>query len=150
RLRLHQGVPGREAHARREAAPDLRGHVADPARGHRPQPLLQPLRPLALLALAACGSAASTVSLSQYGGTALDSECDWAVRCRYFPDDATCRRVLDPKAFDLRAAEASVAAGRLRYDPEAAARCLDAGRAALCPAAPFADPSCAKVFVGLV
>ena len=31
RLRLHQGVPGREAHARREAVPDLRGHVADPA-----------------------------------------------------------------------------------------------------------------------
>ena len=31
RIRLHQGVPGREAHARREALPDLRGHVADPA-----------------------------------------------------------------------------------------------------------------------
>ena len=31
RLRLHQGVPGREADARREAVPDLRGHVADPA-----------------------------------------------------------------------------------------------------------------------
>ena len=26
-----EGVPGREAHARREALPDLRGHVADPA-----------------------------------------------------------------------------------------------------------------------
>ena len=31
RLRLHEGVPGREADARREALPDLRGHVADPA-----------------------------------------------------------------------------------------------------------------------
>ena len=31
RLRLHQGVPGREADARREAVPDLRGHLADPA-----------------------------------------------------------------------------------------------------------------------
>ena len=31
RLRLHEGVPGREAHARREAVPDLRGHLADPA-----------------------------------------------------------------------------------------------------------------------
>ena len=31
RLRLHEGVPGREADARREAVPDLRGHVADPA-----------------------------------------------------------------------------------------------------------------------
>ena len=35
RLRLHQGVPGREAHARREALPDLRGHVADSAARHR-------------------------------------------------------------------------------------------------------------------
>ena len=31
RLRVHEGVPGREADARREAVPDLRGHVADPA-----------------------------------------------------------------------------------------------------------------------
>ena len=31
RLRLHEGVPGREADARREALPDLRGHLADPA-----------------------------------------------------------------------------------------------------------------------
>ena len=31
RLRVHQGVPGGEADARREALPDLRGHVADPA-----------------------------------------------------------------------------------------------------------------------
>ena len=31
RLRLHEGVSGREADARREAVPDLRGHVADPA-----------------------------------------------------------------------------------------------------------------------
>jgi acyl-CoA dehydrogenase len=31
RLRVHEGVPGREAHARREAPPDLRGHEPDPA-----------------------------------------------------------------------------------------------------------------------
>ena len=37
RLRLHQGLPGREADARREAAPDLRGDQPDPAHGHRPQ-----------------------------------------------------------------------------------------------------------------
>src|SRR5581483_4539572 len=35
RLRLHQGVPGREAHARREAVPDLRGYVTDPAARER-------------------------------------------------------------------------------------------------------------------
>src|SRR5204862_3791291 len=31
RVRLHEGVPGREADAGREALPDLRGHLADPA-----------------------------------------------------------------------------------------------------------------------
>src|SRR5918911_786120 len=35
RLRLHQGLPGREADARREDHAALRGHVADPAPGHR-------------------------------------------------------------------------------------------------------------------
>ena len=40
RLRLHEGVPGREADARREAVPDLRGHVADPAARDRPGDLL--------------------------------------------------------------------------------------------------------------
>ncbi len=37
RLRLHQGVPGREADAGRQALPDLRGHLADPAAGDRPR-----------------------------------------------------------------------------------------------------------------
>ena len=37
RLRLHEGVPGREADARREAAADLRRHQPDPAHGHRAQ-----------------------------------------------------------------------------------------------------------------
>src|SRR5207244_4641880 len=30
-LRVHEGVPGREADAGRQAVPDLRGHLADPA-----------------------------------------------------------------------------------------------------------------------
>ena len=37
RLRLHQGLPGREADARREDHAALRGHLADPAPGHRPR-----------------------------------------------------------------------------------------------------------------
>src|SRR5262249_10877215 len=36
RLRLHQGLPGREADARREAAADLRGDEPDPPYGDRP------------------------------------------------------------------------------------------------------------------
>ncbi len=35
RVRLHEGVPGREADARREDHAALRGHVADPAPRHR-------------------------------------------------------------------------------------------------------------------
>ena len=42
RLRLHEGVPGREADARREALPDLRGHVADPAARDREGDLFLP------------------------------------------------------------------------------------------------------------
>src|SRR5207245_2141162 len=37
RLRLHEGVPSREADARREAVPDLRGHLADPTARDRPR-----------------------------------------------------------------------------------------------------------------
>ena len=37
RQRLHEGVPGREADARRKADADLRGHQPDPAPGDRPR-----------------------------------------------------------------------------------------------------------------
>src|SRR5207244_2542984 len=40
RLRLHEGVPGREADAGREAVPDLRRHVADPAACNRARDFL--------------------------------------------------------------------------------------------------------------
>ena len=45
RLRLHEGVPGREADARREAVPDLRGDVADPAARDRQGDLPAERRP---------------------------------------------------------------------------------------------------------
>ena len=38
RLRLHERLPGAEADARRQAAANLRGHVADPADGDRAEP----------------------------------------------------------------------------------------------------------------
>ena len=44
RLRVHEGVPGREADARREAVPDLRRHVADPAPRDRQRNILAPWR----------------------------------------------------------------------------------------------------------
>ena len=42
RVRLHQGLPGREADARREDHAALRGHVADPAAGDRPGDTVAP------------------------------------------------------------------------------------------------------------
>jgi hypothetical protein len=104
-----------------------------------------------VVAAAACGDdALRPVPLDGYGEAAQVALCGWAVRCRHVPDVATCRRLLDPKAYDLGRAQASMTAGRLRYDPAAAARCLDAGRTALCPARPFAGDACLGVFVGLV
>ena len=44
RLRLHQGLPRREADARREDHAALRGHLADPAPRHRPRDAAAPPR----------------------------------------------------------------------------------------------------------
>ncbi len=100
------------------------------------------------MVLAACGGL-DPVPLDRYGAAAEDALCDWAVACRHVPDDATCRRFIDPKRYDTRRAAESIAAGRLAYDPGAAARCLDTGRRGPCPSS-FDDPSCAQVFVGRV
>lgn len=110
------------------------------------------MRAVAILGLlAACtGGGLAPVPLSEYGAAGPEALCSWAVRCRYVPDTATCLRLRDPKSYDLRRAAEGVAAGRLRYDADAAAACLDAGRHALCPAPPFADVSCGQIFVGLV
>src|SRR6185295_503803 len=145
RLRLHEGVPRREAHEGREAAPDLRGDVADPAHGDRTKSAL------AALALIACAGPPEIepVPLAIYGARGDDARCAWAVRCRHVPDEATCRRLLDPKNSDVRRAEDAVQAGRLAYDPWAAARCLVAAAGAECLAQPFGAPECADVFTGL-
>jgi hypothetical protein len=104
---------------------------------------------VALAALAGCDGARS-VAFEDYAVEAADAFCAWAVTCRHVPDDATCRRLLDPKRYDTRRAADGIRLGRLGYDGEAAGRCLAAGRAADCPTAAFADPSCDAVFVGLV
>jgi len=100
--------------------------------------------------LAACDGAPRPIAFADYAVEAADAFCSWAVRCRHLPDDDTCRRLLDPKRYDTRRAADALSLGRLAYDPEAAAECLAAGRAAACPAPAFADPSCDRVFVGLV
>lgn len=81
---------------------------------------------------------------------AAQAYCDWAVRCRHVPDHATCRRLLDPKEWDIRRALDAYFAGRLGYDPLEAARCLEATREAACLAEPFSHPACRRAFWGLV
>lgn len=98
--------------------------------------------------MAACGRL-EPVPLADYAAAAQDALCGWAVACRHVPDDATCRRLVDPKRYDTRRAAEAIAAGRLVYDPDAAATCLDTGRRGPCPSS-FDDPSCARVFVGEV
>jgi hypothetical protein len=105
---------------------------------------------LALL-LAGCGGGApAPVAFADYAAEGQAALCAWAVRCRHAPDDATCRRILDPRQFDTRRADDGLRLGRLAYDADAAGACLDAGRAAACSAPPFTDASCDRVFTGLV
>jgi hypothetical protein len=66
------------------------------------------------------------------------------------PDDATCRRLIDPKQFDTRRAQDAVGAGRLDYDEHAAAECAATTADAFCLAPPFSNPSCDAMFVGRV
>lgn len=108
------------------------------------------IRWLPLLFVLACDSGPRAVAFADYTSEGMAALCSWAVRCRHAPDDATCMRLLDPRTFDRRRAGDSIRLGRLAYDPDAAGRCLQGGRDAECSAPPFLDPSCGKVFTGLV
>jgi hypothetical protein len=108
-----------------------------------------------VLAVVACSAPTATpdpspVPFDTYAATAQDAYCAWAVRCRHVPDDPTCRRLIDPRAYDTRRASDGIRLGRLAYDPDAAGRCLAGAHAAACAAPPFIDPSCGAVFSGLV
>lgn len=97
-----------------------------------------------------CSGDPAPVPLDRFGEAAADAVCAWAVRCQHVPDDATCRRLLDPKQYDTRRALDAVAAGRLAYDDDAAGRCVATTREAYCLAEPFIDASCRAMFVGQV
>ncbi len=106
---------------------------------------------LALLVLAACGGdSVDPVPLEQLSARSADAVCAWATRCIHVPDDATCRRLIDPKDYDTRRTEDAVAAGRLVYDPDAAGECLARTADASCLATPFADPACDAMLAGVV
>lgn len=111
------------------------------------------LRWLALVAgiVGACGSTdPPPVPLDQFAIEGRAAVCDWAVRCAHAPDLDACRRLLDPKSLDTRRAQDAVAAGRLIYDPVAAATCVEATREAHCLATPWSDPACAAMLTGQI
>lgn len=84
--------------------------------------------------------------LDEFQQAARDAVCDWAVRCRHMPDRPTCERFIDPKDYDPRRAQDSIAAGRMSYDAHAAGRCLQATRENYCLTLPFSDEACAELF----
>lgn len=103
-----------------------------------------------MLVATGCSGDPAPVALDQFGAAAADAVCSWAVRCHHVPDDATCRRLLDPKQYDTRRAQDALAAGRLGYDAAAAGRCVETTREAYCLTEPFVDASCRDMFVGHV
>lgn len=76
--------------------------------------------------------------------------CDWAVRCRHAPDRPTCERLLDPKDYDIRRTVDAIAAGRVRYDGVAAARCIAETREQFCLIGALTARSCREAIRGLV
>ena len=66
------------------------------------------------------------------------------------PDNATCRRLVEPKFYDSRRAEDAAQAGRLIYDATEAGRCVRATALASCAARPFSDGACDRMLAGRV
>ncbi len=108
-------------------------------------------RALALVGLAACGGGGpAPVEVEDFGVEAMTALCDWAVRCRHTPDEETCRRMIDGRAYDVRRAIDTIAAGRALWDAEAAGHCVAATRDAVCPDDAFAHEACGRLLIGLV
>jgi hypothetical protein len=106
---------------------------------------------VALAPASGCGGDdLAPVPLAEFSQRAEDAVCEWAVRCRHVPDDATCRRLIDPKDYDTRRAADAVAAERLGYDAGAAARCIDRTANASCLDSPFSDAACDGMLFGRV
>jgi hypothetical protein len=110
------------------------------------------VRRFAALLLFACSGPAAPdpVPIELWGVGAQDALCSWLVACRHVPDDAQCRRNLDPRRYDMRLGIEAVADGRIVYDGVAAARCFEITAGAPCAAFAFSDPTCLRVFQGQV
>jgi hypothetical protein len=82
-----------------------------------------------LLLGANCHESGGAVPLGELEARAAEAICEYATRCESFPNVAACKASLSSRTGQLIA---SVNAGRLAYDGNAAAACLDALRATGC------------------
>lgn len=113
---------------------------------------------LTLLALAGC----QPPSAATFGADYEAALCDWATECSVFATRTQCR---DALAWDsigrFQYLEEAVAGGRARFDPDAAAACVDEVRTLACDEGTLtrvlfdvglaaAPASCQDVYVGLV
>lgn len=107
---------------------------------------------LVTLALAACGDNLPGITLDELETSRHAAECERYVRCGLFGDAAVCttlfRREFDP------ALPAMVEAGKLRYDPIAAAACNEALAALSCDATTAevrtVPAACEHVLIGTI
>ncbi|HVV86997.1 MAG TPA: Dickkopf N-terminal cysteine-rich domain-containing protein [Kofleriaceae bacterium] len=101
------------------------------------------------LALAACGG--DSISIGDLGEKLVNAECARYARCGVYTSKDAC--VADARA-NFSTIEASVAAGRIKYDGGAAADCLDAFESESCDSttesARVTPPACDDAIKGAV
>jgi hypothetical protein len=103
-----------------------------------------------LAVVLSCSS--ESIPLSEFDSRATKTLCDREVRCGNYPDEASC----ESATFSELQIEADTAAGKVKYDGEAAASCLAAYGSLGCsasaagPASPSLNETCSHVFTGTI
>lgn len=88
---------------------------------------------------------------SQYAAEGRRVACERAVRCVEHPDVGSCMEALKHDDASIAQVLADVASGKIAYDAEAAAACLDHVSQRECNPAAWAFPTaCAEVFTGTI
>ncbi len=103
---------------------------------------------LAFLFLLACGSDPPPIQQADFEAAFKRASCEVETRCGYYTSVDAC---VGAQGFDIGQVMAGVAAGRIRFDADAARRCVDDMASRECVLVPrFHWPaSCDAVFTGL-
>jgi hypothetical protein len=105
----------------------------------------------ALILIAGCHESGASLPLSGLEAKGLQANCEYGAKCGDFPDVETCKTSASPAS--LAQMTASVNAGRVQYDANAAATCLNDVASMGCNRADQGGNgplSCANMFKGLV